>query len=121
MLQVQRFDGSASKLLMDEVNLIGEWNPQRYAKGTYQQGLLSGRYRWSGGDLRGKARRYSSSYCRSRVGLLQRLQAAAPNGVEITTRLVLCPVSGRRNLTVRRWIRYLVAIKQDDRQIQILA
>jgi hypothetical protein len=46
------------------------------AKGTYQYGLLSGNYRWSGADLAGKARKWSASYSKSRKTIVARLNNA---------------------------------------------
>ena len=46
------------------------------ARGCHQRELLAGRERWSGAGLRGKARKWSSSYARSRRGLAARLRAA---------------------------------------------
>lgn len=55
------------------------------ARGRYQRRLLSGRAEWSGSDLRGRARHWSSGYWRSRVGLCQRIEAA---GYLVDVRLV---------------------------------
>lgn len=43
------------------------------AKGSYQRALVLGKQTWSGSDLRGKARKYSGHYARSRAALLRRL------------------------------------------------
>lgn len=51
----------------------------RYARGTYQQDLLTGRARWSGSDLRGTAKKFGGRYARSRRALLARLRAAGIN------------------------------------------
>ena len=42
-------------------------------KGCYQEGIIRGYYRFSGTDLKGKARKYVSRYARSRRNLLNRL------------------------------------------------
>lgn len=44
------------------------------ARGEYQEGLITGRYSWSGNDLRGLAKTWSGSYWRSRDALLARLR-----------------------------------------------
>ena len=48
----------------------------KQARGTYQRDLLEGRARWSGSDLRGKARQYGGRYATSRANLATRLEAA---------------------------------------------
>ena len=53
------------------------------AKGYYQRGIITGEYRLSGSDLRGKARKYSGAYARSRANLLERVRAA---GVQVGER-----------------------------------
>ena len=57
----------------------------RYARGSYQTDLLTGRARWSGSDLRGRAKKWSGRYARSRRALLARLRAA---GIDARTALV---------------------------------
>ena len=47
------------------------------AKGSYQKGLLSGQYDWSGADLCGEARRYGWHYSLSRTNLIKRLREAS--------------------------------------------
>ena len=54
----------------------------KHARGTYQRDLLEGRARWSGSDLRGKARQYGGRYATSRGNLATRLQAAG-HAVEV--------------------------------------
>ena len=44
------------------------------ARGEYQEGLITGRYSWSGNDLRGRAKTWSGSYWRSRNALIARLR-----------------------------------------------
>ena len=44
------------------------------ARGEYQEGLITGRYSWSGNDLRGRATNWSGSYWRSRNALIARLR-----------------------------------------------
>ena len=56
------FDSEASKTLALSL-----------ARGCYQRRLLDGRQDWSGADLRGTARTWSSSYGRSREALLARM------------------------------------------------
>lgn len=68
------------------------------AKGSYQGSLLAGEQRWSGSDLRGKARQWSGSYHRSRLSLLGKIRKAlAPHdwlaGIEL--------VEGRTHLVLR--------------------
>ena len=46
------------------------------ARGTWQLEVLSGRSRFSGADLRGKAARFKGSYMRSRDNLLERMSRA---------------------------------------------
>lgn len=48
-----------------------------HARGCYQVRVVYGDARWSGADLRGKARRYAARYYASRVALLRRLRADA--------------------------------------------
>lgn len=50
------------------------------ARGKYQEGLITGRYSWSGSDLRGRAKNWSGSYWRSRAALIARLRE---NGLTI--------------------------------------
>lgn len=45
-------------------------------RGTYQRGIVLGRYRLSGADLKGKAKEYGIHYAKSRHNLLARLQRA---------------------------------------------
>ena len=47
-----------------------------YARGDYQTALLTGCARWSGSDLSGRAREWSSRYRTSRNNLLARLRRA---------------------------------------------
>lgn len=46
------------------------------ARGRYQRALLDGDARWSGADLRGRARDYSARYAASRDSLVARMRAA---------------------------------------------
>jgi hypothetical protein len=48
----------------------------KLTKGCYQRALLRGEARLSGGDLRGKARKFGGAYARSRDNLLARLKEA---------------------------------------------
>lgn len=48
----------------------------QYARGNYQLDLLTGRARWSGSDLVGRAAKYGGRYAHSRKTLLARLRAA---------------------------------------------
>lgn len=48
----------------------------KYAKGSYQRGILSGAQCLSGADLRGAARGFGGAYARSRGNLFARLRAA---------------------------------------------
>ena len=50
------------------------------ARGKYQEGLITGRFSWSGNDLRGRAKNWSGSYWRSRNALIARLRE---NGLTI--------------------------------------
>ena len=72
------------------------------AKGSYQIGLLSGIESWSGSTLRGKARHWGAAYWRSRLSLVNRIQAALPH-YEVRCQLVLVPSNGGG----RRWTRCL--------------
>lgn len=45
--------------------------------GVYQNNIMSGQSRWSGSDLRGKARKYNARYWHSRNSLLNRMKAEA--------------------------------------------
>lgn len=47
----------------------------KLAWGCYQQSLLNGTARWSGADLRGKAREHGRDYSESRRNLLSRIHA----------------------------------------------
>lgn len=49
---------------------------QGCAKGSYQEGLLTPYTKWSGADLKGKARRWGAGYRDSRWSLLCRVDAA---------------------------------------------
>jgi len=51
------------------------------ARGCYQRDLVLGWARWSGADLKGKAKKWGAQYARSRAGLVGRLRA---NGFEVT-------------------------------------
>lgn len=46
-----------------------------HARGCYQVAIVYGDARWSGADLRGKAKRYGAHYHASRYNLLRRLQS----------------------------------------------
>jgi hypothetical protein len=46
------------------------------ARGDYQRRLLDGSARWSGGDLRGAARRWSGRYYSARQALRARIESA---------------------------------------------
>ena len=48
------------------------------ARGSYQLSLLSGAARWSGSDLRGRAKHWGGGYYRSRESLLDRIKMVAP-------------------------------------------
>jgi hypothetical protein len=67
----------------------------KLAKGSYQKGLLTGENRWSGSDLAGKAKKYSSSYYHSRLALSARLKKA---GFRLWTGSV--PSQGRAHITL---------------------
>lgn len=56
------------KLSFDDVKHV--------AKGSYQRGLLAGDNNWSGSDLKGNAKKYSSRYAASRMSLIYALKAA---------------------------------------------
>jgi len=45
----------------------------KLARGCYQKGLIRGTYGWSGADLAGNAKHWSSRYALSRNNLLSRL------------------------------------------------
>jgi len=47
-----------------------------HARGDYQIAILTGRARWSGSDLSGKAREWSGRYWTSRMNLIARLRQA---------------------------------------------
>lgn len=51
------------------------------ARGSYQRNLLLGYEAWSGSTLKGKAKKWSGQYSRSRESLLSRLYRA---GLEVT-------------------------------------
>lgn len=71
-------------------------------RGSYQEGLLFGQEAWSGAGLSGTAQTWSSSYARSREGLLGRIFAAIfSSNWEARIDLVLTG-------TPRRWKRELV-------------
>lgn len=64
-------------------------------RGTYQTGLITGAYCYSGADLQGRARKFSGVYRRSRDELLFRLsEARIPWHVEVDT------TSGRLTLHI---------------------
>ena len=69
--------------------------PAACARGEYQRELLTGCARWSGGDLRGYAKKYSARYHQSRKTLTHRLRMA---GHVVTTetidRVVVLHVDG---------------------------
>ena len=48
----------------------------QFCKRCYQCGIVMGRYRLSGSDLKGAASNYGARYARSRCSLLGRLRAA---------------------------------------------
>ena len=48
----------------------------KLARGAYQRALIEGDETWSGSSLKGKAKKWSSKYARSRKELLARLMAA---------------------------------------------
>lgn len=48
----------------------------RLARGEYQRRIVRGEAAWSGADLRGRAREYSSRYRTSRRALLARIRRA---------------------------------------------
>ena len=54
------------------------------AHGRYQRGLAGGLQKWSGGDLKGKARRWGAKYRASRGALLQRWGTAGIHVEEVT-------------------------------------
>ena len=68
------------------------------ARGVYQQGLALGCHRWSGGDLAGKAAKFSGHYARSRANLLAR--ASKRCGLRVTTTLAVVDGRQRRVLAV---------------------
>lgn len=51
-------------------------DPLTCARGSYQRSLLTGGSRWSGSDLKGRARHWSGRYAESRKALLRRLERA---------------------------------------------
>lgn len=53
----------------------------KLARGSYQRAILTGWARLSGADLRGKARKWSGGYARSRDAIVARVRAA---GIPIT-------------------------------------
>jgi hypothetical protein len=48
----------------------------RFARGCYQRALILGQARWSGADLRGRARQFCDRYADSRRNLIRRIQRA---------------------------------------------
>lgn len=77
------------------------------ARGSYQTDLLSGAARWSGRDLKGKARKFKLSYINSQHNLLNRITSALAEpvaGVSWVAFNTLVPMSGRwtRTLVIRR-------------------
>jgi hypothetical protein len=53
-------------------------------RGSYQRGIVSGRQRISGSDLKGSARHWGAAYHASRRAILARLTAAGiPHHVEV--------------------------------------
>lgn len=50
------------------------------ARGCYQRDLVWGWARWSGADLKGKAKKWGAKYARSRANLVGRLLA---NGFQV--------------------------------------
>jgi len=69
--------------------------PTACARGDYQRELLTGAARWSGGDLRGKQKRYSARYYQSRKTLTHRLRMAGHVvTVETIDRVVVLHVDG---------------------------
>lgn len=46
------------------------------ARGSYQRALLEGYQAWSGADLVGKAKKWSSGYAASRDALIERIDSA---------------------------------------------
>jgi len=57
-----------------------------FARGDYQTALLCGDARWSGADLKGKARQYSGNYASSRENLITRLRESGLVVAEIRDR-----------------------------------
>lgn len=47
------------------------------ARGTYQRALLAGDARWSGADIKGRARQWGARYAIARDGLLARVRTVA--------------------------------------------
>ena len=70
-------------------------------RGSYHLSLLDGSESWSGSSLRGKARKYSGKYARSRCSLVDKLNANTPAWYTVRTQLVFDGDS-------RRWTRRLV-------------
>ncbi len=52
-------------------------------RGAYAQNVVTGQQRWSGADLRGKAKRYGSSYGRQRRKAEKALEAAGGEVVAV--------------------------------------
>ena len=69
------------------------------ARGCYQRDLLTGRARWSGADLKGKARRFAGRYAASRRGLLNRMTDAG-----YSVRTVYLGSHGLRTVEVTRTV-----------------
>jgi hypothetical protein len=55
------------------INCDSEKIVEEFARGCYQEGILRGDQRWSGADLRGKARTYGARYEESRRNLCERI------------------------------------------------
>ena len=64
--------------MSNEVNDLSYASILSVARGTYQRDLLAGSARWSGSDLKGKARQWSGRYHASRRNLLTRLDSGTP-------------------------------------------
>lgn len=70
------------KILREAASLLPE-------RATYARDVLYGRKRWSGADLRGKARRYGGHYADSRGKALDALQSAGGFTVVIDRGLIV--------------------------------
>lgn len=73
------------------------------ARGSYQRNLVYGVEAWSGGSLRGAAASYGASYARSRRALIERINAALPPGLAMSSILFPCGSPRRQRRIAVVW------------------